>query len=87
MRHAGRSKPPERRSRTAGNCLSVPPGRRARRLAERVHPRGEGCGWARSIVRNLPLLIPVWNLVEVVMVFAGKARTGDRIAHTTVTEE
>lgn len=50
-------------------------------------PRGEGCSWGRSIVRNLPLLIPVWNLVEVVMVFAGKARTGDRIAHTTVKEE
>jgi len=50
-------------------------------------PRGEGCGWGRSIVRNLPLLIPVWNLVEVGMVLAGKPRTGDRIAHTTVTEE
>lgn len=50
-------------------------------------PRGEGCGWGRSLVRNLPLVIPGWNLIEVVMVFAGKARTGDRIAHTTVTEE
>lgn len=50
-------------------------------------PRGEGCGWGRSIVRNLPLLIPVWNLLEVAMVFSGKARTGDRIARTTVTEE
>ncbi len=50
-------------------------------------PRGEGCGWGRSIVRNLPLLIPVWNVVEVGMVLAGKPRTGDRIAHTTVTEE
>jgi uncharacterized RDD family membrane protein YckC len=50
-------------------------------------PHGEGCGWGRSIVRNLPLLIPVWNLVEVGMVLAGIPRTGDRIAHTTVTEE
>jgi uncharacterized RDD family membrane protein YckC len=50
-------------------------------------PRGEGCGWGRSLVRNLPLIIPGWNLIEVVMVFAGKARTGDRIAHTTVREE
>ncbi len=50
-------------------------------------PRGEGCGWGRSLVRNLPLIIPGWNLIEVVMVFAGKARTGDRIARTTVTEE
>lgn len=50
-------------------------------------PRGEGCGWGRSIVRNLPLIIPPWNLIEAIMVFAGKARTGDRIARTTVTEE
>jgi uncharacterized RDD family membrane protein YckC len=50
-------------------------------------PRGEGCGWGRSLVRNLPLIVPGWNLIEVVMVFAGKARTGDRIAHTTVAEE
>ncbi|HJQ40399.1 MAG TPA: RDD family protein [Thermoanaerobaculia bacterium] len=50
-------------------------------------PSGEGCGWFRSLVRNLPLLIPVWNLVEVVMVLMGKARTGDRIARTQVTEE
>lgn len=50
-------------------------------------PNGEGCGWFRSLVRNLPLLIPVWNLVEVVLVLMGKPRTGDRIARTTVTEE
>ena len=50
-------------------------------------PRGEGCGWGRSIVRNLPLIIPVWNLVEAGLVLAGRSRTGDRIAHTSVTEE
>ena len=50
-------------------------------------PRGEGCGYMRSVVRNLPLIIPGWNLIEVVMVLLGKARTGDRIAKTTVTEE
>lgn len=50
-------------------------------------PRGEGCGYGRSFVRNLPLVIPVWNLVEVVLVLLGKPRTGDRIARTTVTEE
>jgi len=50
-------------------------------------PRGEGCGWGRSVVRNLPLLIPVWNLLEAVLVLAGRPRTGDRIARTTVTEE
>jgi uncharacterized RDD family membrane protein YckC len=50
-------------------------------------PRGEGCGYGRSVVRNLPLLIPGWNVLEVVLVLAGKPRTGDRIARTTVTEE
>ena len=52
-----------------------------------VTPKGEGCGYGRSIVRNLPLIIPGWNLLEVILVVAGKARTGDRIARTTVTEE
>ncbi|HKR66029.1 MAG TPA: RDD family protein [Thermoanaerobaculia bacterium] len=50
-------------------------------------PRGEGCGYGRSLVRNLPLIIPLWNLVEIVLVVAGTPRTGDRIANTTVTEE
>lgn len=52
-----------------------------------VTPRGEGCGYFRSVIRNLPLLIPVLNLVEAVLVVAGKRRTGDRIAKTTVMEE
>ena len=52
-----------------------------------VTPRGEGCGYARSLVRNVPLVIPGWNLIEVVMVLAGRRRTGDRIARTSVTEE
>jgi uncharacterized RDD family membrane protein YckC len=50
-------------------------------------PRGEGCGYFRSLVRNIPLIVPLWNLLEVLMVLLGKARTGDRIAKTTVTEE
>src|ERR1700724_63379 len=25
-------------------------------------PRGEYCGYGRSVVRNVPLIIPVWNL-------------------------
>ena len=50
-------------------------------------PRGEGCGYIRSVVRNLPLILPGWNLLEVLLVLLGKARTGDRIAKTTVTEE
>src|ERR1043166_988648 len=39
-----------------------------------VTPRGEGCGYFRSIIRNLPLLLPVWNLVEAVLVVTGKRR-------------
>jgi uncharacterized RDD family membrane protein YckC len=50
-------------------------------------PRGEGCGYGRSIARNVSLIVPVWNLVEVVLVIAGRDRTGDKLARTTVTEE
>ena len=50
-------------------------------------PAGEGCGYVRSVVRNVPLIVPVWNLVEVVLVVAGRPRTGDRIARTLVMEE
>jgi uncharacterized RDD family membrane protein YckC len=50
-------------------------------------PHGEGCGYGRSVIRNLPLLVPAWNLLELLLVVAGKARTGDRIARTNVTEE
>ena len=50
-------------------------------------PRGEGCGYGRSVVRNLPLVIPGWNVLEVLLVLFGKSRTGDRLARTSVTEE
>lgn len=52
-----------------------------------VTPRGEHCGWFRSIVRNLPIVLFPWTLIEVFLVVAGKPRTGDRIARTTVSEE
>jgi uncharacterized RDD family membrane protein YckC len=52
-----------------------------------VTPRGDGCGYTRSVVRNIPLIIPGWNVLEVLMILLGKSRTGDRIARTTVTEE
>lgn len=50
-------------------------------------PNGEGCGYFRSLVRNLPLVVPGWNVLEVALVLAGRSRTGDRLARTTVTEE
>jgi len=50
-------------------------------------PQGEGCGYGRSVLRNLPVIIPIWNLLEVALVVSGRPRTGDRIARTTVTEE
>jgi uncharacterized RDD family membrane protein YckC len=52
-----------------------------------VTPADERCGYLRSLVRNLGLVVPGWNLIEVVLVFAGRRRIGDRIAKTTVTEE
>jgi uncharacterized RDD family membrane protein YckC len=52
-----------------------------------VTPRGEGCGWGRSVVRNVPVVIPGWNFIEMVLILAGKRRTGDRLARTTVMEE
>ncbi len=52
-----------------------------------VTPKGDRCGWGRSFVRNVPLIVPGWNLIELLLVLAGKARTGDRIANTNVTEE
>lgn len=52
-----------------------------------VTPRGDGCGYGRSVIRNVPLIVPGWNLIELVLVLAGKRRTGDRIARTSVTEE
>ncbi len=50
-------------------------------------PQGEGCGYGRSVLRNLPLIIPLWNLIEAGLVISGRPRTGDRIARTNVTEE
>lgn len=52
-----------------------------------VTPDRNGCGYGRSVLRNLPLIIPLWNLVEAVLVIAGRRRTGDHIARTSVTEE
>jgi uncharacterized RDD family membrane protein YckC len=57
-------------------------------LGLRLNTRSGGtCGYFRSIIRNIPLIVPLWNLIEIAFVLAGKARTGDRIAGTTVIEE
>jgi uncharacterized RDD family membrane protein YckC len=52
-----------------------------------VTPSEKPCGYLRSLIRNFGLIVPGWNLIEVVLVISGKRRIGDRIAKTTVTEE
>jgi uncharacterized RDD family membrane protein YckC len=52
-----------------------------------VTPSEKPCGYLRSFIRNIGLVVPGWNLIEVILVVAGKRRIGDRIAKTTVTEE
>lgn len=50
---------------------------------------GRPCSWTRSLIRNLPLAIPLWNLVELWMVAVPRhvRRTGDILAKTQVVEE
>ena len=50
-------------------------------------PKGEPCSWARSVIRNLPVVIFPLTLIEIFLVIAGKPRTGDLLAKTTVSEE
>jgi uncharacterized RDD family membrane protein YckC len=52
-----------------------------------VTPDGSRCGYGRSLLRNLPLVVPLWNLVEVVLIVTGRPRTGDLIAATSVVQE
>lgn len=52
-----------------------------------ITPQGEGCSYGRSVIRNLPLVVPPWNLVELFLVLRGKPRTGDRLGSTAVAEE
>ncbi|HET7433463.1 MAG TPA: RDD family protein, partial [Thermoanaerobaculia bacterium] len=71
-------------------CILLRDGYRRRSIGKQLlglrlmTPNGQGCGFFRSMIRNLPLVIPGWNLLEVVLVLFGKPRTGDRIARTTV---
>jgi len=64
------------------------PGKRLLGLAIRTR-RGSPCGFGRSLARNLPIIIPLWNCIEVYMVLfrSDSVRTGDRIAGTVVHEE
>ena len=50
-----------------------------------VTPRGERCGWGRSIVRNVVLVILF--PIELILVLRGRPRVGDRVAGTVVAEE
>ena len=52
-------------------------------------PRGRGCGSVRSILRNLPLIVPGWNVLEVLLLLFRRdsRRSGDRLARTTVEQE
>ena len=50
-------------------------------------PRGEGCGYIRSVARNVLLVVPVVNLAELILVLAGRPRLGDKLARTVLTEE
>ena len=52
-------------------------------------PGNRPCSYGRSILRNLPLLVPGLNLVEVILILAShqSRRTGDRLAKTVVVEE
>jgi uncharacterized RDD family membrane protein YckC len=52
-----------------------------------ITPGEKPCGYLRSFIRNIGLVVPGWNLIEVILVVAGRRRIGDRIAKTTVTEE
>src|SRR5437764_3478041 len=44
-----------------------------------VTPSGDGCGWWRSILRNIVLIL---FPIELFFVLRGRARLGDRLART-----
>jgi len=53
-----------------------------------VRERGRPVGFLASIARNLPMLVPGWNLIELLVVIrrADGRRGGDRLAGTTLLE-
>ncbi|KAA0252398.1 hypothetical protein FBQ97_16505 [Acidobacteria bacterium ACD] len=63
------------------------PGKRLLGLAV-VGPHGASWSLGASVLRNLPLLLPLWNLVEAIEVVrrGDGRRPGDRVAGTRVVE-
>lgn len=53
-----------------------------------VRPGGVAAGAVASFARNLPLLVPLWNLVEIAAVIRRRngRRPGDKLAGTTLVE-
>ncbi len=53
-----------------------------------VRPGGRPAGAVASVLRNVPLLVPGWNLVETAWVVRRRdgRRPGDRLAGTTLVE-
>jgi uncharacterized RDD family membrane protein YckC len=43
-------------------------------------PKGEGCGYGRSLLRNFPLVVPGWNLLEVMLVLSSGYADGSAAA-------
>jgi uncharacterized RDD family membrane protein YckC len=64
------------------------PGKRMMALSI-LTPAGAGCGFGRSFLRNFPLVVPGWNLIELLLVLFAPSgrRTGDRLARTRIVEE
>jgi uncharacterized RDD family membrane protein YckC len=64
------------------------PGKRLLGLVIKT-PRGKGCGPIRSVVRNLFLLIPGLNLIEVILLLFTRngTRLGDLVARSRVEQE
>lgn len=53
-----------------------------------IRPGGGPSGLTASLIRNLTLLLPVWNLIEIAWVIRRRdgRRPGDKLARTTLVE-
>lgn len=61
-------------------------GKRILGLLVQTHD-GKPCTFPRSVLRNLPAVVPIWNLIELALMLTGRKRSGDRMARTAVVEE